>query len=206
MILLAVDCALDACQVAVSVDGALRIKSEAMRKGHAERVALLAEEAMAEAGVAFAQVDRIAVTVGPGSFAGVRVGLSFARGLAVALSRPCLGVSTLEVFARADGDDGVRAGVMHAPDGVFLALYKDAAPLRAPARMPIDAAQAILEGFDALTVTGPVAALFEGAGRTIVVRDTPPMEALARLALQSAPNDRPPDPLYLRPPYATLPE
>ena len=55
---------------------------------------------MAEAGVSFSQLDRIGVTVGPGSFTGLRVGLAFAKGLAMALERPCAGVTTLEATGR----------------------------------------------------------------------------------------------------------
>jgi tRNA threonylcarbamoyladenosine biosynthesis protein TsaB len=63
-----------------------------MDRGHQERLAPLAQEVMARAGLAFADLDRIAVTLGPGSFTGLRVGLAFAKGLGLALDRPVIGL------------------------------------------------------------------------------------------------------------------
>ncbi|MDP3173606.1 MAG: tRNA (adenosine(37)-N6)-threonylcarbamoyltransferase complex dimerization subunit type 1 TsaB, partial [Phenylobacterium sp.] len=83
---LGLDTCLDACSVAVR-DGAriLAASSEAMARGHQERLAPLAAEVMAAAGLRFDQLGRVGVTVGPGSFTGLRVGLAFAKGLAAAL-------------------------------------------------------------------------------------------------------------------------
>jgi tRNA threonylcarbamoyladenosine biosynthesis protein TsaB len=80
-------------------DAVRAARSEPMTRGHQERIAVLAREVMAEAGMKFVDLTRIAVTVGPGSFTGLRVGLSFAKGLATALSIPCVGVNTLEALA-----------------------------------------------------------------------------------------------------------
>ena len=89
MRLMVVDTALGLCTVGVfEVDerGArpLGLRSEPMVKGHSERIAGFARDAAAQAGLPFADLDRIGVTVGPGSFTGLRVGLAFAQGLAAA--------------------------------------------------------------------------------------------------------------------------
>lgn len=191
---------MDACQVAVVDGDHVTHHIASMRKGQAERIAPMARDAMAQAGLGFDALDRIAVTVGPGSFAGVRVGLAFARGLAVALGRPCLGYTTLEAFARGDGDEGVRVGVISAPDGVFLGAWSDGALLVPPTRMPFEAAQAAIPA--GARVFGPAADRFGGPASVAA----PPIAALIRLAIGDDPGDRPADPVYLRPPYATLPD
>ena len=112
MIVLAIDTALDGCAVAIVRDETtLASISEPMQRGQAERLAPMAREAVEAAGVRLAEIDRIAVTTGPGSFTGVRVGLSFARALALALGIPCVGVSTLEALALAQERKGLRAAL-----------------------------------------------------------------------------------------------
>ncbi|MGZ8364529.1 MAG: tRNA (adenosine(37)-N6)-threonylcarbamoyltransferase complex dimerization subunit type 1 TsaB, partial [Caulobacteraceae bacterium] len=93
---LGLDTALTACSVAViDGDAVLASRSEPMTRGHQERLAPMVAEVMAEAGIAFDALDRIGVTIGPGGFTGLRVGLAFAKGLALALDIPCVGVTTL---------------------------------------------------------------------------------------------------------------
>ncbi|MGH7024255.1 MAG: tRNA (adenosine(37)-N6)-threonylcarbamoyltransferase complex dimerization subunit type 1 TsaB, partial [Caulobacteraceae bacterium] len=111
MSLLAIDTCLAACQAAVISDGvALASLSEPMARGHQERLGPMVREAMDQAGLRFSELDRIAVTVGPGSFTGLRVGLAFAKGLALALDIPCTGVGTLAALAA--GAAGRRAAVI----------------------------------------------------------------------------------------------
>src|SRR5882724_7006196 len=110
MKLLAVDTALGACSVAVlDGDTVLAHRFEEMARGHAEALAPMVEEAMA--GMDFAALDRLAVTTGPGTFTGQRVGLAFMRGLRIALHKPLIGVTTLEAIAAATS--GVKAAVIH---------------------------------------------------------------------------------------------
>jgi len=100
MNLLAIDTALDRCSVGVArAGGPAVLVSETIGRGHAERLFGMVAAAMAEAGLAFADLDRIAVTVGPGSFTGVRVGVAAARGFALVLARPAVGIGTLEAIA-----------------------------------------------------------------------------------------------------------
>src|SRR5438445_12615277 len=102
MLILAIDTALDACAAAVldtSAGGVIAQESQAMKRGHAEALMPLIARVIKASGVAFAALDRIAVTTGPGSFTGLRVGLSAARGIALAAGKPVVGVTTLTAYA-----------------------------------------------------------------------------------------------------------
>lgn len=99
MKLLALDTATEACSVALSVDGRIVERFETAGRSHTERLMPMLQDLMAEAGLAFAQLDGIACGIGPGSFAGVRIGVGFVKGLALALDRPVVGVSSLPALA-----------------------------------------------------------------------------------------------------------
>jgi tRNA threonylcarbamoyladenosine biosynthesis protein TsaB len=102
MLILAIDTALDACAAAVLDTDAGKLiaqESQAMKRGHAEALMPLIARVIKQSGLAFAALDRIAVTTGPGSFTGLRVGLSAARGIALAANRPVVGVTTLTAYA-----------------------------------------------------------------------------------------------------------
>src|ERR1700675_3907511 len=102
MLILAIDTALDACAAGVLDTDAGKLiaqESQAMKRGHAEALMPLIARVMQASGVAFASLHRIAVTTGPGSFTGLRVGLSAARGIALAANKPVVGVTTLTAFA-----------------------------------------------------------------------------------------------------------
>lgn len=126
---LAVDTALGACSVAITSGGtALARHWVAMPRGHAEALAPMVGLAMAEAGLGFADLDRLGVTTGPGTFTGQRVGLAFMRGLRVALGKPLIGVTTLEIMAAAAEAEARTpfVAVLHeAKRGeVYAALYR----------------------------------------------------------------------------------
>jgi tRNA threonylcarbamoyladenosine biosynthesis protein TsaB len=102
MLILAIDTALDACAAGVlDTDASKLIAHESlpMKRGHAEALMPLIARVMKASGVAFAALDRIAVTTGPGSFTGLRVGLSAARGIALAANKPVVGLTTLTAYA-----------------------------------------------------------------------------------------------------------
>jgi tRNA threonylcarbamoyladenosine biosynthesis protein TsaB len=102
MLILAIDTALDACAAAVLDTEAGKLiaqESQNMKRGHAEALMPLIGRVIAASGTTFANLDRIAVTTGPGSFTGLRVGLSAARGIALAANIPVVGVTTLTAYA-----------------------------------------------------------------------------------------------------------
>jgi len=102
MLILAIDTALDACATCVLDTDAGQLvarESQAMKRGHAEALMPLIARVIKASGIGFAALDRIAVTTGPGSFTGLRVGLSAARGIGLAADRPVVGLTTLNAYA-----------------------------------------------------------------------------------------------------------
>jgi tRNA threonylcarbamoyladenosine biosynthesis protein TsaB len=210
MIVLGLDTAVGACSVAVVADGEpLAAFSEAMQRGHQERLALMVREAMAEAGLAFGALDRIGVTVGPGSFTGLRVGLAFAKGLGLALARPVVGVGTLEALAASEsGADLTIAAIDARRSQIYLQAFSGGHALMAPDVLPVEIAAARLaevRSSGRVDIVGSGASLLDGlvSGARILPRAAPDPVALARLA-QAKPLT-PARPLYLRAPDAKLP-
>jgi tRNA threonylcarbamoyladenosine biosynthesis protein TsaB len=102
MLILAIDTALDACAAGVldTVAGQMIARrSLSMVRGHAEALMPVIVDVMKQARIGFGSLDRIAVTTGPGSFTGLRVGLSAARGIALAAAKPVVGITTLSAYA-----------------------------------------------------------------------------------------------------------
>jgi tRNA threonylcarbamoyladenosine biosynthesis protein TsaB len=100
--ILALDAAGSSCSAALFASGKIQAQArEAMGRGQSERLVPMIQEVTAAAGCAFADLDAIAVTCGPGGFTGVRIGLAAARGLALALGLPTVGLSNFEVLASA---------------------------------------------------------------------------------------------------------
>ncbi|CCD94509.1 putative Glycoprotease family protein [Bradyrhizobium sp. ORS 375] len=102
MLILAIDTALDHCAAGVlNTDSAEMIAQDTlpMKRGHAEALMPLLARVMQQSGAGFADLDRVAVTTGPGSFTGLRVGLSAARGIGLAAHKPVVGVTTLSAYA-----------------------------------------------------------------------------------------------------------
>lgn len=208
--ILSIDTCLGASSVAV-LDGerVLAVRSEAMTRGHQERIGVLAREAAAEAGVAFTDLARIGVTVGPGSFTGLRVGLAFAKGLATALSIPCVGVNTLESLAY--GTKGFVAAVIDARmSQAYIQVFADGVSLMAPDALGLGEAAARLaelySGGPATLIGSGAPLLAEALSQaTVLTPVSPDPVAVARLAAARPAPSHSPRPLYLRAPYATLP-
>ena len=209
MIVLALDTALAACSVAVTRDGqVLAAASEPMLRGHQERLAPMVQAVMAEAGLAFPELDRIGVTVGPGSFTGLRVGLAFAKGLGLALGKPCIGVGTLEALAASEPGPGLIAAVIDARRGqVYLQVLEGGAAVMAPDALPVETAAARLAELwrgGPLRLVGPGAALLAGFAPDAVVIERAAPDPAALCALVAG-RTTPARPLYLRAPDAKLP-
>lgn len=100
MVLLAIDTSEQSCGAALlGKDGVIGARSEIIGRGHAERLLPMIEELFLETGLSYADIDKLAVTVGPGTFTGLRIGLSVARGLALSRQVPCVGLSGLQILA-----------------------------------------------------------------------------------------------------------
>jgi tRNA threonylcarbamoyladenosine biosynthesis protein TsaB len=211
--ILAVDTALGGCSVAL-LDGE-KIRAhifEAMDRGHAERLAPMVEEAMQVAGVAFARLDRLAVTTGPGTFTGQRVGLAFMRGLRLALKIPLTGITTLEAIAAAamDQTKQAKAAVIHDArrDEAYLLLQDGAQTLQQPVVLPFADAVERIRAFGPCAVAGTgAAAAMESLGGDFTLSTIRQPDALwvARLAQRLPASEGAPGPLYLRAPDAKLP-
>jgi tRNA threonylcarbamoyladenosine biosynthesis protein TsaB len=198
---LVIDTCLGACQVGLFGAGAMLAgRSEPMERGHQERLAPMAAEVMA--GVDWGEVGKIVVTIGPGSFTGLRVGLAFAKGLQLATCAPLAGVGTLEALAASAG--GTAAGVIDARRGlVYLQALEAGRALGGPGIVPIGEAAHRLCGLTDLTLVGPGAPLLapQLPGTRIDARPAPDLTVLGRLAEAAVPAADL-KPLYLRAPDA----
>jgi len=97
---LAVDTATEACSVAIAVDGAVRERFEPMQREHTQKLLPMIHAVLTDAGKTVSQLDGIACGIGPGSFAGLRIGLGVVKGLALARDLPVAGVSSLAMLAQ----------------------------------------------------------------------------------------------------------
>lgn len=216
MRLLALDTAMEACSVALWLDDSVAVaRRRPMARGQAEALMPMVAEVMAEAGLAYGDLDAFAVTRGPGTFTGLRIGLATARGLALAAARPLIGLTTLEVLAAAvpaaqrggsvmaaiDARRGEIYGQVFAPDlsplGEAAARSAEALagePWRAPVQVVGTAAQSMA------ALLGEGAAPFPGDGcpDALVAAQLAARRPLPAVGVPVAP-------LYLRPPDARLP-
>ncbi len=215
MRLLAIDTALANCAAAVLDNGAdtacFEACAEEIGRGHAELLMDMIGEVMAETSTVFSELDRVAVTVGPGSFTGLRVGLSVARGFGLVLSKPVVGITTLAGIARAaaPGDAGapILVALTGKGDEVYCQTFSAAgAPLgEAGVRRLQDLAAALPRGIRlAGSAADSVAAVLETPQEGILSRaGYPGIRQIAELGLIADPVTSSPSPLYLRPPDAT---
>ncbi|MCA1392142.1 tRNA (adenosine(37)-N6)-threonylcarbamoyltransferase complex dimerization subunit type 1 TsaB [Bradyrhizobium sp. IC3123] len=216
MLILAIDTALEACAAAVLDTDAgelLARESQLMTRGHAEALMPMIARVMQSAGLSFTSLDRIAVTVGPGSFTGLRVGISAARGLALAAKRPAVGLTTLSAYAAGvvakSGTVPVISAIDARHDRVYFQIVAgDGSQLVRPAVASIDAAIAASQ-FGAPHLVGNAAGILAGRwpkdGPQPVAVDAQPAPDISWVAWLGAaanPDTNPARPFYLKAPDA----
>ncbi len=205
MFTLAFDTCLDACSVAL-IDGRrgriLAARHELMNRGQAEALFPMIDETVKEAGMAPGDIGQVAVTSGPGTFTGVRIGLAAARGLAVASSVPVIALSSLHAIAlcaiAADEPQCPVAALIDARRGeIYLAVYGPAGEEQlAPRAVPVDDAADDLPEGD-LLLAGNGAKLLN-AGAVSTAPELPNAAVWGIPASRMPATDTPPSPLYLR--------
>jgi tRNA threonylcarbamoyladenosine biosynthesis protein TsaB len=216
MRVLAIDTALEACSVAVldTEDADLRMhESLQMQRGHAEALMPLIARVLDRARLDFTALDRIAVTVGPGSFTGLRVGIAAARGIALAAGKPAIGLSTLAAFAApfiaADDTLPVVVAINARHEHVYLHVFGPGGrTLVAPRLVSIrEALRVSATGAPRITGTAAntLAALWPAGERVptlVEQRNAPNIDWVARLGAAATDTGALPKPLYLRAPDA----
>ncbi|ORE95272.1 peptidase M22 glycoprotease [Stappia sp. 22II-S9-Z10] len=190
---LAIDTALADCQAAlIASDGSVAAMSRGPAQGDAEAIVDHVARVFAEAGAGYDALERVAVTVGPGSFTGVRVGVAFAKGVAVARGIPAVGVTTLEAMAEPFG--GTVLTAIDARHGSLYALLSVDGPIKM-ARMEVGEALELAKDTGAFIAGQAEAMAALGEGHVVERID---LGAVARLAGRGG-EGREPTPLYLAP-------
>ena len=219
MILLSLDTAGVDCSAALYDSVAGRILSavtETIGKGHAERLMDVIDQALAEASLPLSSVARIAVVVGPGSFTGIRVGVAAARGLALALHIPCVGITTLEALAHQHHAKTLDAGQPAAPVVVAMdakrgevytqAFGQDGTPLTQPAALLPEDVDELARSLSAVVIgswahPNPQGQFAEDHPE-FAGRDRFDIGTVARIGAEKPQTADRPKPLYLRGPDA----
>ncbi|MEM7215084.1 MAG: tRNA (adenosine(37)-N6)-threonylcarbamoyltransferase complex dimerization subunit type 1 TsaB [Pseudomonadota bacterium] len=170
-------------------------------RGHAEIVMKQVENCLEMAGRSYRDIGKIGVVKGPGSFTGVRVGLSVARGLALSLKIDAIGVSgldALEAAAVETGFDGNITTVIDARrDEAYCKISGKDVPFVKPYK---DIAACVPENIATICGSGSKMLEMTSSRKFVILHElaSPPIETVARLATDAEPEKHPPEPLYLR--------
>ena len=215
MKILALDAAAGACSAALWRDGRVAARRYELRaRGHAELLVPMAQAVMREAGLDYAALDAFAVTRGPGTFTGLRIGLAAARGFALAAGLPLIGLTTLEVLAAGVPEALARGAILAVLEARRGEVYVQAfgaglEPLCDPAALAPDAALALVAERRPVLVgdAAPRLARLFGARAVVAPGDGQPDAAVAARLAASRPPPPPGTavaPLYLRAPDARM--
>jgi tRNA threonylcarbamoyladenosine biosynthesis protein TsaB len=203
--ILAIDCSTSACSAALRRGDALLAVKRVIGRGQAEAMVPLIGDVLKESGLDWPEIQLIGITVGPGSFTGLRIGLAAARALALARSIPIAGVTTADLLAamvppELYRDRRLLIAIDSKRDDLFVAVEGEIRAL-----LP-EAALAWQSG--PLLVAGDAAEKFRGLRDDIEILPLlPDAEPLAELAARRYREGTalPAQPLYLRPPDVALP-
>lgn len=209
MLTLAIDCSARFCSAALYRDDEDRILAAAspdIGRGHAEQLPSVVQLVLAEAGMDLSGLNRIGVTIGPGSFAGIRVGVAFARGLALALHVPVVGVGSLEAIAipaARRSHQPVLAVLDARRDHVWAILVDDAGTQIHPAtELTPEAATgwALARDCKIIGSGAPLLAAIDPSLKSRIIGDSiaPEIADVAQLAAGLDPDANPAEPRYLR--------
>lgn len=217
MKVLAIETATGTAGAAVIVGGEVQAEETRTARDHAELLSSLVETALARAGVRVRDVDAVAVSCGPGSFTGLRIGLSFAKGLALATGAALIGVPTLEALAASSGiDSGWVVPILDARRGeVYSAKFVARGPGRleavsAPEVVPIATFLGRLErpaAFvgEGVQVYGRQIEAHMSPGSTLHPQVAPRASVVARIGLRLLECGEAARPAMLEPAYVGLP-
>lgn len=213
MRVLAFDTTTSACSVALWRDSeTIGAYHDPMVHGQAEALLPAIEKTMADCSTRYDDLDRIAVTIGPGSFTGVRVGLATARGMGVATGLPVIGVLTTQVMATeaADQTDTSIAVAIDARRAeVYMQYFDQTALALSDPQCLLPEAAAKMLAYAPCTLVGDGALRMEPyIGPTVMLAkpNVASAEVLARIAAARPLPDAPPEPAYVRPPDAVVPK
>lgn len=195
MNVLAIDTSLNACSIALMADGIMLFEEivEA-RNNQSEVLPNLIDKMIKKTSIKPNTINRVVVTIGPGSFNGVRIGLGFAKSFALALGIPCIGVSTLDVLLQSSKSES-KVAIIETNGTIYLKAV-DKAIIREPKRLEF-------EDFENLDfspyseILGIMSSDSKHSARIKNVKVVSP-SILAKMSVLLNENDNPPIPLYLR--------
>lgn len=212
--LLAIDTSGPCCSAALwslKQDICLVQQSENIGRGHAERLMPMLEELLSNQNAKWADIKKLAVVIGPGSFTGLRVGIATARGLALALGVPCAGVTVFEAFAhfhyaQENNHQPLLVAMDAKRDQIWLQAFGDKCqPVTEPLGVEVGSLAEHIDGSISSVIGSAAKLIVQASGRDIIIINdspSPPVTAVAAIGATTGTNSISPSPFYLRAPDA----